>query len=122
MSSILETPVSISIAIDENIDENTAIFYLKTALAVSRRYQKLSPHMKFRDITVSRDFDRVTMTATAGLVDHRCHLIDGEDIVAAILVPLTDTIVINGVTWVPRYPDYEYGALVYSAENNKEDS
>lgn len=119
MSNVLETPVSISIATDEDISGYTAEYYLRTALVVAHRYQRLSKHTKFRDIVISKNFDRVTMTATAGLSDHGCRLMDQEGVAAVIPEPLVGPIIINGVAWVPRFPDYENGVLVYSVEEEE---
>lgn len=116
MDSITETPVSITITTDETPNDLTAKGYLERALAAACRYQRLSEYVKFCDVNIFKNFDRVTITATAVLTYHECRLVDEEGTVATIPVPLTDTIIINGATWVPRFPDYENGVVVYSAK------
>lgn len=116
MDSITETPVSITITTDEVPNDLTAKDYLERALAAAHRYQRLSEYVKFCDVNIFKNFDRVTITATAVLTYHECRLVDEEGTVATIPVPLSDTIIINGVTWEPRFPNYEDGVVVYSAK------
>lgn len=116
MDSITETPVSITITTDEVPNDLMAKDYLERALAAAYRYQRLSEYVKFCDVNIFKNFDRVTITATAVLTYHECRLVDEEGTVATIPAPLTDTIIINGVTWEPRFSNYEDGVVVYSAK------